>query len=156
MDKTWKWLGIGFLLTMIVIQLIPFYIALTVSFKPKSDLSSRWLPPRNGIYLQNYEVAIDRGRILNAIKNSTIVTTISTFFVCVIGAFAAYPLARIKSRLNMFIILIILGVMMVPPLSVLVPLYTMMNRLEAVNTYWGIILIMITGQLPLSIFLFTT
>jgi raffinose/stachyose/melibiose transport system permease protein len=31
----------------------------------------------------------------------------------------------------------------------------MMNKLGAVNTYWGIILLMITGQLPLSIFLYT-
>lgn len=155
MDRNWRWLSITFLIIIVVVQLAPFYIALNVSFKPRTDLSSRWLPPQNGLYLDNYAVAIQRGKMLNAIKNSTIVTVSSTFFVCVLGALAGYPLARIRSKFNTAIVLVVLGVMMVPPLSTLVPLYTMMNQLNAVNTYWGIILILITGQLPLSIFMFT-
>lgn len=156
MDRVWKGLGIVFLLLFIVIQLTPFYIAMTVSAKPRTDLSSRWLPPTDGVYWENYERAIDRGNMLSAIKNSVIITAVSTFFVCLIGCMAGYPLARIKSRWNKVVMLIILGVIMVPPLSTLVPLYTMMNKMEAVNTYWGMILIMITGQLPLSIFLYAS
>ena len=156
MDKMWKGLGILFLLIFIMIQLTPFYIAMTVSAKPRTDLSSRWLPPTDGVYWENYERAIERGNMLSAIKNSVIITAVSTFFVCLIGCMAGYPLARIKSRWNKVVMLLILGVIMVPPLSTLVPLYTMMNKLNAVNTYWGMILIMITGQLPLSIFLYAS
>ncbi len=156
MDKKWKIIGIVVLLIFIVIQITPFYIALTVSGKPKTDLSSRWSLPTQGLYLDNYKTAVERGNILTAIKNSVIITAVSTFFVCLIGCMAAYPLARVKSRLNRVIMLIILGVIMIPPLSTLVPLYTMMNKFNAVNTYWGMILIMVTGQLPLSIFLYTS
>lgn len=154
MERAWKPVGITFLAIVMIIQIVPFYIATTVSFKARTDLSSRWLPPSEELYLDNYETAIERGRILNAIRNSTAVTSVSTVFVCALGALAAYPLARIRSRFNRVITLVILGVMMVPPLSILVPLYTMMNNFNAVNTYWGIILLMITGQLPLSIFLY--
>ncbi len=154
MNKLWKRLGMAFLLLFVLIQLTPFYIAMTVSAKPRTDLSSRWLPPLDGIYWENYARAIERGNILNAIGNSILITVISTILVCLIGCLAAYPLARIKSRLNRVVLLVILGVIMIPPLSTLVPLYTMMNRLGAVNTYWGMILIMVTGQLPLSIFLY--
>lgn len=150
----WKPMGIVLLLIVIIIQIVPFYITTTVSLKPRTDLSSRWQMPTEELYWENYERAIERGNIPNAIKNSAIITTVSTFFVCLLGALAAYPLARIKSRLNFFIILFILGVIMVPPLSVLVPLYTMMTNLGATNTYWGIIVLMITGQLPVSIFLY--
>ncbi len=154
MNRTWKILGIIFLLGFIVVQLTPFYIALTVSSKPRTDLSSRWSPPQEELYIENYETAINRGNILTAIRNSVIITSISTFFVCLIGSLAAYPLARLKTKFNRVIMLIILGTIMVPPLSILVPLYTMMNNLNAVNTYWGMIVLMTTGQLPLSIFLY--
>lgn len=154
MKKTWLTLGIIFVVIAMLVQLMPFYIATTTAIKPKTDLSSRWDMPEDGIYLENFEVAIERGKILTAMKNSAVVTVVSVVFVCFLGSLAAYPLARMKNFASKFITIFILGVMMVPPLSTLVPLLTMMNKLNAVNTYFGIILIMITGQLPLSIFLY--
>lgn len=46
--------------------------------------------------------------------------------------------------------------MMIPPLSVLVPVYSMMVKIGGVNTYWGIILLSTAGNLPLAIFLYTS
>lgn len=153
MDRAWKKLGGLFLGFIVFIQLVPFYIALTTAFKPKVDLSSRWMLPKS-IYIENFKVAIDNGNMLKAMMNSSIITIVAVFFVCIIGALAAYPLARIKSKVNSIILLIIIGVMMVPPLSILVPLYSFIGRIGGINTYWAIILLMITGQLPLSIFLY--
>ena len=153
MDKLWKKLGALFLFIVVVIQLVPFYIALTTSFKPKIDLSSRWLFPKS-LYFENFAVAIKRGNMLQAMFNTFIITFVSVIFVCILGALAAYPLARVKSKLNNVILLVVLGVMMVPPLSVLVPLYSFMGKVGGINNYFAIILLMITGQLPLSIFLY--
>src|SRR5699024_1607512 len=44
-------IGAG-LLMMIIVQVLPFYVALTTAGKPKSDLSPQWSPP-TGIYLDN-------------------------------------------------------------------------------------------------------
>ena len=145
-----------FLVVMAVVQLAPFYVALTVSTKPKTDLSSRWLPPMDGIYWDNFARAIERGQMLTAVKNSVIVTVLATVLVVVLGAFAAYPLARRRTRLNKLVFLAFLGSLMIPPLSVLVPIYTLMNRIDGVNTYWGIVAIMVSGQLPLAIFLYAS
>jgi raffinose/stachyose/melibiose transport system permease protein len=153
MDKLLKKLGAIFLLSVVFIQLVPFYIAFTTAFKPKIDLSSRWFFPKE-LYLDNFLVAIERGKMFVAMRNSAIITLISVVFVCVLGALAAYPLARIKSKVNTGILMIILGVMMVPPLSILVPLYSFMGKIGGINSYWAIILLMTTGQLPLSIFLY--
>lgn len=142
------------LLVMVLVQLTPFYVAVTTALKPKTDLSSPWLPPLTGVYWGNFATAIEQGGILRAILNSTVVTSVSTALVCLLGAMAAYPLARRPTGLNRTIMVLIIGALMIPPLSILVPLYTMMNQLHAVNTLWGIILIMVTGQLPLSIFLY--
>lgn len=44
---------------------------------------------------------------------------------------------------------------MVPPLSILVSLYSVLVKINGVNEYWGIILVLVTFELPLSIFLYT-
>jgi hypothetical protein len=44
------------LLLMVLIQLLPFYVAVTTAFKPMTDLSSQLLPPTS-LYLGNYTTA---------------------------------------------------------------------------------------------------
>lgn len=147
-------IGVG-LLIIILVQLLPFYVALTTAFKAKSDLSSQWSFPFSRLFLGNFVTAITDGGIIQSIVNSVIVTVVATALVCLLGALASYPLARRHTRLNKLLLLAIIGLIMVPPLSILVPLYSMLNQLHAINTYWGIILVMATTQLPLSIFLYS-
>lgn len=152
-------IGAG-VLAAVLLQLLPFYITLTSSLKARSDLSSQWLPPfgpwsAGDVYWQNFATAIEQGRILQAIGNSALVTLCSTVLVCVLGALAAYPLARRPTPLNRIVFAMIVGLIMIPPLSILVPLYAQMVQLHAVNTYWGTILVMTATQLPLAIFLYT-
>jgi len=147
-------IGAGVLLA-VLLQLLPFYITLTSAMKARSDLSSQWLPRFGGIHWQNFATAIEQGHILRAIGNSAIVTLGATILVCVLGALAAYPLARRPTLSNRLVLAGIVGLIMIPPLSILVPLYSMMSQWHAINTYWGMILVMTATQLPLSIFLYT-
>ncbi|MDT0157906.1 carbohydrate ABC transporter permease [Microbacterium sp. ARD32] len=147
-------IGAGVLLAVLV-QLLPFYITVTSAMKARSDLSSQWLPPLTGIHWQNFATAIEEGGILRAIGNSAIVTLGATVLVCVLGALAAYPLARRSTLGNRLVLAAVVGLIMIPPLSILVPLYSMMSQWQAINTYWGTILVMTATQLPLAIFLYT-
>ena len=143
------------LLAMVVLQLLPFYLASTTALKERTDLSSTWLPPLDGIFLGNFATAISDGNILQSIINSAIVTGVSTVLVCLLGALAAYPLARRDTKLNKVVTAGILALIMVPPLSILVPLYSMLNEMQALNTYWGVIAVMVSTHLPLAIFFYT-
>ena len=75
--------------------------------------------------------------------------------IVLVGAMAAYPLSRVKTKMNRLILSFIVSVMMVPPLSVLVPLYKTMVAIGGINRFWGIIMVSVTYNLPISIFLFT-
>ncbi|WP_022885578.1 carbohydrate ABC transporter permease [Glaciibacter superstes] len=150
-----RWLIGAGLLVIVFLQLLPFYVALTTALKERTDLSSQWVFPIADIFFGNFATAIESGNILRAIGNSVIVTVVSTVLVCVLGALAGYPLARRRSVLNTGVSLLNIGLIMIPPLSILVPLYTLLNQMGAVNTYWGVILVMVTAQLPLAIFLYT-
>ncbi len=139
---------------ILLIHFVPFYILISVSFKKQMDLSSRWSFP-NYIHVENFILALEKGNLLRALGNTMIITVISVILIVMVGSMAAYPLSRVKSKSNRILLSIILAVMMIPPLSVLVPLYKTLVAMKGINTYWGIILISVTYNLPISIFLFS-
>lgn len=151
--KMWSW-KIPVSVIILLIHFIPFYILISVSFKEQMDLTSRWSLPTY-LSFENFILALEKGGLLRALINTAIITVISVILIVITGSMAAYPLSRVKSKANRTLLSIILAVMMIPPLSVLVPLYKTMVSIGGVNTYWGIILISVTYNLPISIFLFS-
>lgn len=141
-------------LVITVIHIIPFYILMTMAFKKSNDYSSRWKLP-DYVFLDNFRLALGSGKLLQAMSNSLIVTVSSVLLVALLGAMAAYPLARVKSRFNLTMMSCILAVMMVPKLTVLVPLYSLVAGFGGVSTYWAIVLLITTYKLPACIFLYS-
>ncbi len=150
-----RWAISLFLGIVAVCQLLPFYLAINVSMKPQDDTSSTLMPRLHDIAWSNWIAAVTDGNIFQSVFNSIVVTVITTLLVCVLGAMAAYPLARRKTKFNGVISALILAMMMVPPLSILVPLYSLLVDMGGVNTYWGISLVLAATNLPLSVFLYT-
>lgn len=140
---------------VILIHFTPIYMLLAIAFKSPYDTSSRWALP-GYVYLDNIKTALERGGMMNALRNTVIISVISILFIVIFGAMAAYPIARNRSKLNTLVKGFIMGVMMIPPLSILVPLYSFMAQMQGINTYWGMIITLITFQLPTSIFLFSS
>lgn len=141
-------------LVILLVYCSPFYILTAISFKPVTDLSSYWKFPNNPT-LENFETAIEQGGIFPALFHTLMITAVTVLLLVLIGSLASYPLARNKSRKNKIIKSFILGIMMVPPLSILVPLYSILVDMGGINQYWGIILILLTFELPQAIFLYT-
>jgi len=141
-------------LPILFVYLSPFFILLTVALKHPHDASSRWVMP-GYLYLGSFEASIASGKIMQGVRDSLIVTLLTVTLIVIIGAMAAYPLARRVSKLNRFVRILVMGVMMIPPLSIIVPLYRTMLFFDAISTYQGVILLQLTYQLPLAIFIFT-
>ena len=141
-------------LLLCAIYLLPFYVVLCLSLKSQNDNSSRLALPKV-LYLDNYINALKIGAILNAIKNNAMIVILTVLLVVVFGAMAAYPLARRKSLLNTLISKFFMGIMMITPLTILVGLYSILSKIKAINTYWGIILILATFSLSMSIYLYS-
>ena len=139
---------------IVVFHFIPFYILVSVALKRQMDTSSRWRMP-SYFCTENFALAWEKGGIFHAALNTLVITAAAVVLIVLVGSMAAYPLSRVKTRVNRLALSFIVSVMMVPPLSVLVPLYKTMVALGGINTYWGIILVSVTYNLPLSIFLFS-
>lgn len=141
-------------LIVILIHVMPFYILFTTSFKAPGDLSSKWVAP-GYLYLDNFVYAWNEASMGRAFVNNIIIFVCSVVLVVVIGSVAAYPLARFKTKWNRFMYTVFVSVMVVPPLTILVPLYKLYVDIGAMNTYWGITLLHVTFYLPVTIFLYT-
>ncbi len=147
----WKYL---LALFIVFIYLMPLYVLLMQSFKSSTDLSSSMSLPEVW-YFENYLSTIKSGTIFRAIKNSAIVASCTVVLEVVFACLAAYPLSRNDSKGNRFVRSIFMGVMMIPPLTILVGVYSVLVGISAINSYWGIILTNVAFGLPMSVFLFT-
>lgn len=149
--KWWK-----YLLTVLVVLTVslPLYVLVAMSFKEPTDLASRLTWP-DYVYFGNYIEAFMKSNILKAYLNTIIVTAGVAVIEVFCGCLAAYPLARNQTRFNEVIRSVILALMMVPPVTVLVSVYSTLIDIRGINTLWALILVTAAFGLPLSIYLYT-
>ena len=88
------WLAV---VAIIVFCLFPFYWLLNVSLKTGADLSSSSLIPPNPT-LDNYSSIFKNNDFTSALKNSVIITSVTTILALIVGSFAAYALARLRFK----------------------------------------------------------
>jgi multiple sugar transport system permease protein len=71
----------------------------------------------------------------------------------VIAILAAYAFARLRFRFKRTIFVSVLATLMLPAYATLIPLYRIMASLGLVNTYIAVILVYVSGFLPLAIWI---
>ncbi|MCR6095032.1 carbohydrate ABC transporter permease [Salipaludibacillus agaradhaerens] len=153
MKTTTKWVLSILALIISLIHFVPFYILMTTAFKDRTDFSSRWLFP-DYLSFANFFDAWERANLTNAFLNSMIITVGAAVLLIFFGSMAAYPLARVKSKVNQFIFGLFVAIMVIPPLAALVPLYNLVVQMGLINTHAIAILNNFASFLPLTIFLY--
>ena len=136
---------------------LPLYVLVSMSLKQPTDLASRLTWPSH-LFFGNYiKILKSEGQstLLSCLKNTVIVTVFVVIIEVIFGCMAAYPLARRKTRFNNGMLMVILSVMMIPAVSVLGGVYSILVAINGINTRWALILITAAFGLPLSIYLYT-
>ncbi|WP_163539812.1 carbohydrate ABC transporter permease [Gracilibacillus sp. YIM 98692] len=132
---------------------IPFYVLITTSLKAKGDFSSKWVFPKEWSW-ENFSEAWGQANLGNALWNTTIITFFAAVLLIIVGSMAAYPLARRQTRLNKFMYMFFVAIMVIPPLAALVPLYQLVVNIGMMNTHEIAIFNNVAAFLPLTIFLY--
>ena len=146
-------------MTVILICLmciIPFYILLVLSLNSPSRIyyeGNIFIPSFDW---NNYITAWEKSRIGLAMINSGIITFGTLGLTIVLGGMAGYAIARHNTAYNKIVFSILIGCMMIPGIINTVPLYTLMRRIKAVNTLWGMILVCSALAMPSAVFIYTT
>lgn len=149
-------LVIVFCSILICMMVFPFYWLVATSVKAASEISL--IPPNiwpRTFHIGYYVRVFVRFHMLDFMRNSLIVATVSTAICSIVGAFAAYPLARFPIRFKRTILFFILAVSMFPSMAVLGPLFLLMRDLGLINTHGGMILPYISFLLPVTVWVLT-
>ncbi len=147
-------LSYGLMILICLVHIIPFFILVNLAAKSPQDATSKWIPPTY-LYTDNFTSAWHNAFLDQALLNNVVITGATVALVVIIGAFAAYPLARFPTRWNNLVYTLSVACLIVPALTILVPLYKLMVDIGGINSRWGIILCQVTFSLPLTIFIFT-
>jgi multiple sugar transport system permease protein len=133
--------------------IFPLVWQLLSSFKPAQEVTAN--PPVLVFVptLQNWETLLIQKAGTSYLVNSVIVAAGSTGVSLVLGAFAAYGLARFTFRGRDSLALDFLSFRMFPPIVIVIPLFVIFEQLAIKNTYFGLILADTTFNLPFTIWL---
>lgn len=85
--------------------------------------------------------------------NSVVVALGSTALSLVIGAPAAYSLSRQRMRGAQAILTGLILTRLVPPITVVIPIYILMRNAHLLDTYQGLILVYLAFNLPFTIWI---
>lgn len=76
-----------------------------------------------------------------ALLNSFIIAAATTILCLVLGTLAAFAFARLRFRFKSSLYFLILAVQMIPSISLVVPLYLLLQRLNLLDSYLGMTLV---------------
>ncbi|GAA1144550.1 carbohydrate ABC transporter permease [Kribbella jejuensis] len=147
--------GIGIAL-LLIWSLGPVYWALKTSLQTETDARARpahYLP--TNATLQNYGTLLSGdsdipSQIRRSAVNIVVECGAATIVTVVLATLAAYAFARMRFRGRNVLFYAVLATMAFPAYTTLIPLYRIMSDFSLVNTYTGIVLVYVSGFLPLA------
>jgi len=136
--------------------LVPFLWFVLTSLKSSAELTAT--PPKliPSFHLGFYQSALEKYGLLHYIGNSVIVAGAATLITIAIGSLAAYAMARLQLGWTKFYLMILLAISMFPQIAIAGPVWSILDRLNWLNTYQGLVATYIALSLPIAIWILTT
>jgi raffinose/stachyose/melibiose transport system permease protein len=140
---------------IVVIWVVPFVFMIFTSLKTQSEVQTLPAFALPSVFnWVNYPDAIQRVKLLDAMKNSLTIAIFKVPAGLFISALAAFAIARLKiPRPRLLLALFVLGTM-VPIQIALAPLFHMILGMGLLNTKLGVILPYIAFGIPYQVFMF--
>ena len=139
---------------ILVVWSFPVLWALLTSFKTERDVLA--YPPKLifAPTLANYtDVLFGSASLLPNLWSSFIVASFATALAMLIAVPAAYALARLEFPAKHGTGFYVLATQMLPPVGLIIPYYLALQKLAALDTYSGLVVIYLTFSLPFAIWL---
>jgi multiple sugar transport system permease protein len=146
-----RWLWAVALLTFF---LGPFVWQVLTSLRPEGELIRPGLP--STLTVEAYQSVLAKGPFLRVVLNSLLVAAATTSFCLLVGASAAFALAKLDFPGRTLLLGVALGVSMFPPIATVSPLYLALRAVGLRDTLGGLVVPYATFALPLTLWLLTS
>ncbi len=156
-----RWIGwrgallLVFLVVLASAFLSPIFWSIVSSLKTPAEAAqspSTYFPSK--ISFENYTILDSKSAgLVRHVSNSLYVAVVTVFGTLLLSTLAGYGFARYNFPRKNVVFLIILGTMMIPYQTLVVPLFVMLTKAGLGNTLTGLALVHTTFQLPFAIFI---
>ena len=103
------------------------------------------------ISLDGFKTLISDGKFLVYYKNNIIVSAMAAVIICFISVFAGYALSRFHFKWNKMLLATFAFAQMMPVISRLISLYTILRKLNLTDTQIGLVLAISATQVPFTV-----
>jgi len=155
--------GVGKRFRKLLLYALLYFVAITTvypllwmvytSFKSNQDISMNTLALPTKLHFENYLEAWKTARIGEYFFNSILVAVVSIIFTILVGASAAFILAKFKFKMQRLVYTSFIIGMLIPIQSILVPLFIQMRNFKLLDSRWSLILSYTAFGLPMAIFI---
>lgn len=153
LTKLGRWIGFAVVLAFFIAYLFPVIWLFLAGFKSQLDafaIPPAWIFSPTLEHFKEIFKGSGSSEFFSHLLNSFIVTAVTTAISMAVACYAGYSLARIRPRGSGVIGLIILGARLFPPVSLLVPLFVIFQRLGILDTRLALILPYTALNIPLA------
>lgn len=147
------------LILFAIVFSFPFYLLVTVSLKTTLEAFTDpfSFPVRPN--WESYTAVLSGGGVgvdmVAALGNSMLITGVSCAVLISVGSVTAYTLARNPGWVsNLLFVFFVVGIIIPSQLGI-VPLYSALRSVGLVGSAWGMVLIYVFKQIPLTVFVYT-
>ena len=144
----WNVVGV----VLFAIMAFPVFWMVSTSFKPDEEINSitpTWFSAHPT--LQHFRDAMARPFFWDTVKNSLIVVVVAVVASMVVAFLAAVALAKYRFTGRKVFIVAMIGILMLPSVGLIIPLYVVLARYHLTNTLTGVILTYLTFVLPFAV-----
>ncbi len=143
------WILFGLLVVFILLVLMfPVVAMISVSLKKANDVFTMpvtWVP--KVFAFENYVEVFRKMHIVNGFKASVIITSMTIILIMVIAIPAAYAFSNLNFYFKKQLYYLVLVSQMFAPVIVIIPLYSMMNKLGLIDNWLSLVLMNTTFNL---------
>jgi ABC-type glycerol-3-phosphate transport system permease component len=141
------------LLAFSAMALLPIYFMVVSSLKTADEYFGNQLGVPHTLVLSTLQDALSGGQLYRWLANSALITASSVLISTGIAALAAYPISLMRWRPGQLLLSGLVGLMVVPPIALIIPLFQTMVKVNQQNTYQSVIVIYVGLLLPFSTYL---
>lgn len=146
-----------FIILLLCVVLLPFVWLLLGSFKNQRELFTTPIQIfPNSLRWENYVRVFESQPFGDNILNSLIVSLLTTFFVIIIASMTSYSIARVDIKGKKLVLAGLLAITLLPPVTLLNPLYMLLNKVNLLNTHLGLAISLMVIELPMAVWFLTS
>ena len=145
-----------YLIILTFISIFPLVWIIISSLKGKGELTGNptafW--PKTWTFDYYAHVINDLKFFVN-IKNSVIISLVTTLIAITVAALAAYGIVRFFTRLGSAMSNVLVTTYIFPPILLAIPYSVVMGKLELINTRIGLVIVYLSFSVPYAVWLLT-